>query len=67
MIGPTATAEHVVTTSEAHVRAVARRIGVEPVEAGPYLYTVRKLPLFRQPIVYAARILPVPGGAVAHA
>jgi hypothetical protein len=56
MIGPTATAEHVVTTSEAHVRAVARKIGAEPVEAGPYLYAVRKVPLFRQPLIYRCRV-----------
>jgi hypothetical protein len=56
MIGPTAAAEHVVTTSEAHVRAVARRIGVEPVEAGPYLYCVRRVPLFGAPLIYRCRV-----------
>ena len=49
-------APHEVTTSEAHVRAVAAKVGADAVPAGAYLYAVRKVPLLRQPLVYAARI-----------
>jgi hypothetical protein len=56
MIGRDAPAEKVVTTSEAHVRSVARRQGTEPIPAGPYLYCVRRTPLLSQPLVYRARV-----------
>lgn len=49
-------AGHPVTTSEAHVRAVARKHGTEPVTAGGYLYAIRSVPLLGRPLVYRAPV-----------
>ena len=49
-------APHEVTTSEAHVRAVAAKVGAEPVAVGAYLYTVRKVPLLGRPLIYRCRV-----------
>lgn len=46
----------VVTTSRAHVEAVAGRHDLQLVPAGDYLYTVRRVPLLGQPIIYRARV-----------
>ena len=43
------------TTTEAHVRAVAKDEGVEPIVAGGWLFAIRKVPVLGQPIVYRAR------------
>ena len=43
------------TTSEAHVRAVAKRHDLALIPAGGFLYAVRKTPLFAQPLIYVAR------------
>jgi hypothetical protein len=56
MIRAPRAAENLVTTSEAHVRIVAAKIGGEPLVAGPWLYCVRKLPLLGQPIIYRCRV-----------
>ena len=43
------------TTTEAHVRAVAKECGLTLIPAGGFLYAVRKTPLFAQPLIYVAR------------
>lgn len=44
-----------VTTSYAHVAAVAEDCGDEPLVAGPWLYAVRKVPVLGQPVIYRTR------------
>ena len=44
------------TTTEAHVRAVAKECGLPVVPAGEWLYCVRRLPVLGQPIIYKARV-----------
>jgi hypothetical protein len=56
MIRAPRAAENLVTTSEAHVRIVAAKIGVVPVSAGSWLYCVRKVPLLGRPLIYRCRV-----------
>lgn len=44
------------TTTEAHVRAVAKECGLPVVPAGEWLYCVRRIPLIGSPIIYKARV-----------
>jgi hypothetical protein len=53
--------EHLVTTSRAHVQAVAKRHDLRIVPAGPYLYCVRRVPLLGAPIIYRAQVGPMFG------
>jgi hypothetical protein len=43
------------TTTEAHVRAVAKECGLPVVPAGGFLFCVRRVPVLGQPIIYVAR------------
>jgi hypothetical protein len=45
-----------VTTSQAHVMAVARKVGTKPIPIGPYLYCVRSVPLLGRPLIYRCRV-----------
>jgi hypothetical protein len=45
-----------VTTSRAHVAAVAERHGLPLVPAGEYLYAVRMTPLLGRPVIYRAQV-----------
>lgn len=49
-------ADQMVTTSIAHVEAVADRHDLPVVEAGGYFYCVRRVPLLGQPIIYRAPV-----------
>lgn len=44
------------TTTEAHVRAVAKECGLPVVPAGGFLFCVRRVPLIGSPIIYKARV-----------
>lgn len=47
---------NVCTTSQDHVRIVAAHNKLPVIEAGGYLYAVRKVPLLGQPIIYRATV-----------
>jgi hypothetical protein len=53
---PSTAPEQTVTTSRAHVEAVAERHGLPVVPAGEYLYAVLKVPALGRPIIYSARV-----------
>jgi hypothetical protein len=44
------------TNERDEARTLAARLEAEPVRAGAYLYTVRKVPLLGQPLVYRCRV-----------
>lgn len=44
------------TTTEAHVRAVAKECGLPVVPAGGFLFCVRRVPVLGQPVIYQARV-----------
>lgn len=56
MIATDARPALMVTTSRAHVEAVAKRHDLPVIPAGPYLYAVRKVPLLGRPIIYRCSV-----------